>query len=814
MNLKSRIYVLAVSVAGLASMGWCLHQWDSQDLPRFFVYLLVSALTAGLKVNLPGILGTMSVGFLFVFLGITELGLAETLVLGCTGTLVQCLWKPKWRPALFQIVFSIANTGLAIIAAYSFYHTPWLHRFDRSSPLLLIATGLLYFGANTAPIAGAISLSEGKRFGETWHRCYFWSFPFYLAGASVAWTMSLVSKQLDWQSSVTLLPVIYLIFRSYRLYLGRLDDEKRHLESMAGLHLRTIEALALAIEAKDHKTHEHLQRVRTYAVELGKEMGLAGGDLEALRAAALLHDIGKLAVPEHIISKPGRLTPEEFEKMKIHPVVGAEILERVAFPYAVAPIVRAHHEKWDGTGYPYGLKGEEIPLGARILTAVDCLDALASERQYRRALPLDQAMGEVEALSGRSFDPAVIAVLKRRYVELERMAQAQPVESTSLSTDVKIEKGAEPEAGFERTRPPAAPGSKHDFLDSIAAARQEVQLLFELVQDLGNSLSLDETLSVVAVRLKKIVPYDAIAVYVRDGDKLIPRYVNGDDFRFFSSLEIPIGEGVSGWAAENRKPIVNGNPAVESGYTANPARSSTLRSALAVPLEGPRGVTGVMTLYRADRDAFSRDHLRILQAISSKVSQAIENALVFRRLEDSAATDYLSGLPNARSLFLRLDSELARCRRSEEPLCVVVCDLDGFKQVNDHLGHLEGNRLLKLVAETLQNQCREYDYVARMGGDEFVLLLPGSGGNAIQARLDELRRIAIETAIPSHSVAMSVGEACYPEDGSDAEELLAAADRRMYSAKQTKRKAQVIPFQPMVSGTKSYAAPRVAEMAQ
>jgi diguanylate cyclase (GGDEF)-like protein len=479
--------------------------------------------------------------------------------------------------------------------------------------------------------------------------------------------------------------------------------------------------------------------------------------------------------------------------MKIHPVVGAEILERVSFPYAAAAIVRAHHEKWDGTGYPYGLKQEEIPLGARILTAVDCLDALASDRQYRRALPLDQAMAEVEAQSSRGFDPAVVAALKRRYVELERMTQAQPMDSIALSTELRIEKGAEPAAGFQKTRPVAADGES-DFLCSIAAARQEVQLLFELVQELGNSLSLDETLSVVAVRLKKIVSYDAAVIYVRDGDKLIPRYVNGDDFRFFSSLEIPIGEGLSGWVAENRKPIVNGNPAVESVDQAGSVTLTTLQSALATPLEGRSGVIGVMTLYRADRDAFSRDHLRILQAISSKVSVAIENALLFRRLEDSATTDYLSGLPNARALFLRLDEELARCGRSGEPLCVAVCDLDGFKQVNDHLGHLEGNRVLKRMAETLRNQCREYDYVARMGGDEFVLLLPGSGNDGIRQRIDELRQIAIETAIPASSVCMSIGEACYPEDGSDAEELLAAADKRMYAAKQARRRPNIVAF--------------------
>src|SRR5437667_9169216 len=169
---------------------------------------------------------------------------------------------------------------------------------------------------------------------------------------------------------------------------------------MVNLHLRTIEALALAIEAKDHTTHDHLQRVQVYARELSHALDLTETELQALQAAALLHDIGKLAVPEHIISKPGRLTPEEFDKMKIHPVVGAEILERVRFPYPVVPIVRAHHEKWDGTGYPFGLRGEEIPIGARILSAVDFLDAMASDRQYRRALPMHEVLQRLAAESG------------------------------------------------------------------------------------------------------------------------------------------------------------------------------------------------------------------------------------------------------------------------------------------------------------------------------------------------------------------------------------------------------------------------------
>jgi diguanylate cyclase (GGDEF)-like protein len=437
------------------------------------------------------------------------------------------------------------------------------------------------------------------------------------------------------------------------------------------------------------------------------------------------------------------------------------------------------------------LKGEEIPIGARILAAVDCLDALASDRQYRRALPLDLAMEHVESLSGKAFDPKVVEVLKSRYRDLERLANSQPLGKSKLSKNVKIGHGVAPAAGFE-TSDSAHEGNSQgqDFLSSIAAARQEVHLLFELTSDLGSSLSVDETLSVVAQRLRRMIPYDAIVVYiVRDGH-LVPQYVNGEDFRLFSSLEIPMGQGLSGWVAENRKPILNGNPSVEPGYLNDPNKFSVLRSAVAVPLDGLTGTVGVLTLYRSAKDAFSRDNLRILLAISSKISLSIENALKFRQAEDSATTDYLTKLPNARSLFLRLDAELARCRREKAQLTILVCDLDGFKQVNDQYGHLEGNRVLRDVGDALRAHCREYDYVARMGGDEFVLLLPGNDQTAILSRTEELRHIAWQAGATDSimgRVSISIGAAVYPMDGDDADELLAEADRRMYSAKQEQK---------------------------
>jgi diguanylate cyclase (GGDEF)-like protein/putative nucleotidyltransferase with HDIG domain len=503
----------------------------------------------------------------------------------------------------------------------------------------------------------------------------------------------------------------------------------------------------------------------------------------------LLHDIGKLAVPEHIISKPGRLTPEEFEKMKIHTLVGAEILERVRFPYPVVPIVRAHHEKWDGSGYPMGLKGAEIPIGARILSAVDYLDALASDRQYRRALPLHDVMQKLAAESGKSFDPKVVAVLQKRYQHLERLAVAKSAQDMNapLSTAIKIERGEAPAAGFENATAPEYVGKETTFLSSIAAARQEAQSLFELSQDMGASLSLGETLSVFSVKLKPMVPYDAIAIYVQRDNELVPEYVNGDNYRLFNSLRIPLGQGLSGWVAQNKKPIVNGNPSVEPGYLNDPSKFSTLRSALAVPLEGVSGVIGVLALYRAERDAFTSDNLRILLAVSSKMALSIENALKYQQAENSATTDYLTGLPNARSLFLQLERELARCKRDNSSLTVMVSDMDGFKQINDRFGHLEGNRVLRLFAQALKESCREYDYVARMGGDEFVVIAPGLPTEAASKKAQQLRVLAKQAGFDvcgEEILSVSLGQAVYPDDGQDAEKLLAQADRRMYVEKQ------------------------------
>ncbi len=779
-------FIFTQLIGGLPLLPYAILHWHSDDLFRYGCFLAVALVASVLKVHLPGIKATMSANFLFILVGILDLSYSETLVMGCLGGLVQTLWQAKPRPRPIQWLFNLANLALAISAAELVFHSKVAAGVGFRWPLLMAAAATTYFAFNTISVAGIIAMTEARNPVHVWKECYLWAFPYYLLGALIACGVSAINRLVGWQFGRLAFPIVYWIYRSYQTYLSRLAAQKKHAEEIAALHLRTIEALSLAIEAKDHTTHDHLRRVQTYAVEIAKDLGLDEAQLHAVRAASMLHDIGKLAVPENILSKPGRLTPEEFEKMKIHPIVGSEILDRVEFPYPVVPIVRSHHERWDGSGYPDGLKREAIPIGARILSAVDCFDALASERPYRRALSPEEAMKTLIAEKGRSFDPRVVEVMERRYVELEMMVNAMEVERRRLDFAPMVDRPVAPSSGFAEV-PNEAEVRATSFITSIISARQEAQLLFELAQTLGNSLSLKETLSVVAIRLKEMIPHDAIVFFVCQDGVLIPEYVHGVDYDLFTSLRIPLGQGLSGWVARNEKPITNGNPAAETFHLGASSRSTTLQSAVCVPLHGRSAVAGVLTLYHLEKNCFTKDHLRLLLAASSKLGLSVENALQFEQAQSTASTDYLTGLPNARSICLHLEKELARIRRSRRPLAVLLCDLDGFKKVNDKFGHLTGNKLLQEVAAKFKSSCREYDQVGRLGGDEFVFVLPDVTKDLVvemEKRLSRAVREASRAICGEMMVSVSVGSSFFPAGGVSGEELLSEADRSMYEVKE------------------------------
>jgi diguanylate cyclase (GGDEF)-like protein len=303
-------------------------------------------------------------------------------------------------------------------------------------------------------------------------------------------------------------------------------------------------------------------------------------------------------------------------------------------------------------------------------------------------------------------------------------------------------------------------------------------------------LSLPETLSLLASKLGRLIPYHSVAVWIRRGETLIPEFVTGDEHRFFAGLQIPMGQGLSGWVAENRMPIQNGNPGVESGYLKEAAPACGLKSAIAVPLEGLNGVVGTLAFYHADRDAFTRDHLRILQGVSGKIGLAVENSLRFQHAESSSTTDELTGLMNARALYVELDGELSRSRRTNLPVGVVTLDLNNFSSVNERFGRIEGDRVLRSVGQALKGLCRDYDVVARPGGDEFILVLPGAHPGELQNKLEKLRSTVAQATLDTLSsefLTASMGTAFFPTDGEDAAQLLSEAERRMYADKSSRR---------------------------
>jgi putative nucleotidyltransferase with HDIG domain len=631
MNSQTKAYIGFVALVGAACLFHGLRSWHCADPEKFLSYLLLAALAASVKIRLPGVMGTVSLNFVFVLLGIAEFSLSENIVMGMLCAVVQIFLHAKHRPTMPQLAFNMGNTALGIHAVYSFSQEPLFH-----SGLM---TAAMLFVANSVPLSVVIGLTEQKNPWSVWRESFMWTFPNYLAGAAAVWVVGELNHRLGWQAGAVLVPIIYVVHRSHRTWVERLEEARRsveqqkaHAAEVAGLHRRTIETLALAVEAKDENTREHLARVETYALEVGKELGLEGDDLQALSAAALLHDIGKLAVPEYIIAKPGKLTPDEFDTMKTHTVVGGEIVERIRFPHGVGAMVRGHHEKWNGTGYPDGLAGEQIPIGARILGAVDCLDALTSDRQYRRALPPEKAIEIMQSESGKSYDPKVVEILVRRYKELDALSRnTERIEK--LPVGVRVERGDAPAAGFEKTAETAT--RDLEALDRAVegtVARSESErpnaegALTDFITFASQCGSPDALLAGLKAALPGILPYDAMVIYRRRGHTLFPWSADGDGSGVLGSAHIPGGEGLSGWVAEHGKPIVNGNPDVEAAYLQDPVRFGKLQSALAVPLITEGGIRGVMSLYRRQTNAFTGGNLATLTALGSVVATALEEA--------------------------------------------------------------------------------------------------------------------------------------------------------------------------------------------
>lgn len=765
-----RAWAVVYGVLGVLACIVILTQAGVGHTGRFLIYLACANLAAfGLR--LTSAKSVLPAGFLFLLLGIEDLTLPELLFIAVSITLLREARAVRRLSDIYGLLYAIASVTIGVAAAQPTYITTAHLATNPIFPAPIIA-GAFVLMVNCG--LSAMLLTKPKEpCLNTYNNEYRPLLPWFVATAYLAYLVQCAGVRTGYNPALIALPVLFTLDRGYRRWCDAVVERK---EELAQLHRNTLETLALAIDARDQTTHMHLRRVQVYALAVGRELRLTEEELEALNVAALLHDIGKLGIPDHILLKPGSLTTPEWNKMKTHALIGAEMLSRMHFPELVTDIVRTHHEKWDGSGYPFGICGNDIPIGARILSAVDCLDALASDRPYRAALPLDEAMAMVRSQEGKSYDPAIISILQRRYIELDQLARGTvghpPVENGVISLVTR----------FQPASPAAAP---NNILDPIVSARQETQLLQALAAELAQAARLDEVAQAIHKSLSQKIGYDTLGIYIRRNAEMEPIYFLGAHESLFTKKAFPLAEGLSGWVAQHRNPILNGNVAVECCYANNSQILYNLQTALAVPFEGKGGTAGVITLYHMDRNAFSQDDLRIMEAASLQIGPAIEAALKFQNVEETAATDHLTGIPNARALALHLEQELKRAARENSRIGVLVCDLDGFKQVNDRFGHLAGDEVLRTVAQGLREACRGYDYLARMGGDEFVVVLHGLQGD-YSTQLERMRQVAVQAGLTicgEPCLSMSVGVAIYPVDGRDTESLIKEADRRMYRLK-------------------------------
>ena len=521
--------------------------------------------------------------------------------------------------------------------------------------------------------------------------------------------------------------------------------ERRRLE-LEESYLATIAALAAALDAKDRHTEAHSRETAALARAVGKRLGLDDEALRFLEYAALLHDIGKIGVPGYVLNKPGPLDAEETAIMREHPVIGERIVASVPFLNRIRPIVRAEHERWDGAGYPDGLKGEAIPIEARIIHACDAFQAMSSDRPYRRARPRDWILKEIESQSGKQFDPEVADAL----LTVIRLAEV----------DIA---GTVADAVHQDRRIPEA----HAWTQHLDAIQQ-------LGAQLSSVVSVPEVCETIGRAITTLLPYDQCRIYLLDDDghTLHPIYFSDSKRLEYEgvtaeTLAIQVGQGITGWVAETKQGALVGDAERHTKAIHIPGTTDADESMLAVPVIFEDRLIGVIVAVRVGLHQYTGDHLRLMTILANQAAVSIQNARLIQRLATTARTDPLTGLANRRAFEQELEKRLSA--DEGEPFSVIMLDVDGLKQVNDARGHAAGDAVLKRVAAVLTGQLRQADLVTRWGGDEFVLLMPG---------MDQVGAMSMARRITG-----TIGTAFFPSDGTTADTLLAAADRSMYQAK-------------------------------
>ncbi|HVH64472.1 MAG TPA: HD domain-containing phosphohydrolase [Candidatus Acidoferrum sp.] len=529
-----------------------------------------------------------------------------------------------------------------------------------------------------------------------------------------------------------------------------LKESERRRQQQEESYVATIGALAAALDAKDRYTEAHSRETAHLAVDVGKRLGLQAEQLRLLEYGAMLHDVGKIGIPGYILQKPGPLTPEEFAVMREHPVIGERILASVPFLAPLGPIVRAEHERWNGTGYPDGLKGEEIPIQARIVHACDAFHAMASDRAYRKALPLDAIIAEFRKESGQQFDPRVVEVVLD-LIEHEAPHVTAP----------------EQEAG----RPVPEPSGAR-------AWAQHMQTIEGLGQQLARATSIEDICNRIGETISTLLPHDQCRVLLvnQESSRLDIVYLNGNDREEYrgvtaANASVEIGEGIAGWVAESKRGVVLGD--TERHPKAAHVVGTTVidESMLAVPVVFEDEVMAVIVVLKLGLNQFSLDQLRLLTILANQAAVSMANARLIERLASAATIDALTSLMNRPAFEEAVNKQMLRPPSWGTLLMLDVVDL---RETNQAYGHRAGDAVLKRIARAVRSSIRGDDLASRWIGDNFGVLAPGidvAGAEVLAKRID--------TALQSERISIRWATAEYHGDALTAQDLVSAALKRL-----------------------------------
>jgi putative nucleotidyltransferase with HDIG domain len=778
----TQLYISVIVVAGAAMVCQSTLDLAKGDIGWNWTVLAVLTLLSGsATVSLPSLPATVSVSETFVFTSVILFGCSAGTVTVALDAAIISFWSYRKGQPAYKILFNVCALPLTIwLASHLFFYLTQLNADGRALaglPLFrnpepvtirellgpLFVFTVVYFGLNSWIITFAIALEKQLSPLPIWRDNFVKLSLNYFGGASVAALFVSYTRELDYTYLAIIVPLIVVLYFTFSTSMGRVEDANRHLTELNTLYMSTIETLAMAIDAKDQITHGHIRRVQRFAVGLATRLGVKDPSLiRAIEAAALLHDMGKLAVPEYILNKPGPLTPAEFEKMKLHASVGADILSSINFPYPVVPIVRHHHENWNGGGYPDGLKNTAIPIGARILSVVDCFDALTSDRPYRPRLSDGEAIRILLERRGTMYDPLIVDTFVREHLELS--AEMAP---DTLGTKDGLS------AITRATVTLKSAQASRTGLDDINASTGEMLVLYDIASELSGQVQFAQAGDVIAKHLRRLVPASTCVFYLysSESDELIVEHASGEGAAHFRGIRIARGQRLTGWVAANKQTIVNSDPVLDLGEAAR-SMKPRLRSCLSTPLLAGEHLVGVLTAYSTNQDAFSDEHRRLIEVIARQVAHPIKQCADTDRAQSASQNEVAR--PTKAPRIDRLVSAEIESARPDVALSIIAVEVEGTQS---------SELFLTAAAAAIKQTLRGADVLFRYGSDQFVVLLPQTGlatAEAIAQRISEkLALLRVEHAIESD--ALKLGVATAPSDGSTLDHLILAARFRTRS---------------------------------